>query len=237
MSKKARIIKDITKQTSALTTIKKLPIGIRLPIGMSKEDVIHVAEVLSTLDRRNQFWIGDFLGDVESIYGEFYEQAKSLFKRDYYRLAQFKSVAKRFPVEMRLPFEALSYYHFEAVAPLEDRHALIILEKALKHEWTVDKTRRFKKRFVEMFMPEYGPKNTARGDILSTNAVKDVRIKQASFTDTVENLRKLRLKPLLDSALNGELRPGDRVQIVVDVYVIEMEEHTAPKNNGHQPVS
>ncbi len=77
-----------------------------------------------------QWWIGDWLnyGDNQPQWGEKYEQAISLFEREYDTLAKYKQVSER--IEFTRRRANLSWSHHEAVAFEEAQVREELLSKA-----------------------------------------------------------------------------------------------------------
>lgn len=91
-------------------------VGLQIDGEPTFDDWVGVGQYLERCEGAVQWWIGDWLnfGEGRPQWGDKYEQAISLFNREYQTLANYKSVAER--IEFSLRRENLSWSHHAALA-------------------------------------------------------------------------------------------------------------------------
>lgn len=98
--------------------------------GATIEDWQSVGAFIERVERGVQWWIGDWLnhGEGRPEWGDKYEQAISMFNRDYESLRQYKQVSAAIEIGRRLP--NLSWSHHQAVAYLPPEKQEELLDEA-----------------------------------------------------------------------------------------------------------
>lgn len=115
-----------------------------IPPNMTIEDWETVGLRLGELNKRMQWWIGDWLNFGEAQYGEKYSQAMDATELDYGSLRNIASVARKFPPKYRNP--NVTFSHHAVLTTLELDDAKNVLKKIEEHGLTVKETREILKK-------------------------------------------------------------------------------------------
>ena len=112
----------------------------RFPAAMTYEEWVELGGVLSRMERRVQWWVGDWWLVGERRFGE--AAAKAAVTSYALKTVQnHAAVAKSFH-QLSRRREELSFAHHEVVAGLEPQAADRLLDDAIGHRWNRDELRR-----------------------------------------------------------------------------------------------
>lgn len=151
------IHKDGTMKCGAADLTKT---GIANLEQLNEQDLEFFGNVVFQLDNAVQWWIGDWLNQVDLVWGRGIEQVAEETGRERSTLYDYKSVSKKVPFSVRT--EELSYNHHRVIAfdadPQDEAEWLYWINLALEGEdgkrWSVARL----KREIKHQLTENNPK-------------------------------------------------------------------------------
>ncbi len=167
--------------------------GITNVSDLNEQDLEFFGNVVFQLDNAVQWWIGDWLNQVDLVWGRGIEQVAEETGRERSTLYDYKSVSKKVPFSVRT--EELSYNHHRVIAydadPQDEAEWLYWINLALHGEdgkrWSVARLKREIKhqltegqekgadwfRPVEVLMEKYTKQRWRKLDKASRRAIYD----------------------------------------------------------------
>lgn len=136
----------IDEQTGEITTTTGLgtaelhEMGLVFPKEMEYAEWQEIGQHLQLMSKAMPWWVGDWLNFGEAKYGETYTQAIALTGEKYQTLLNWKSVAKRVPLDVRHP--CLSWSAHAEVASLPSEQQAEWLDRVEANSWTREELRK-----------------------------------------------------------------------------------------------
>lgn len=118
--------------------------GLVFPKEMEYAEWEQIGSHLQLMSKAMPWWVGDWLNFGELKYGETYAQAVATTGKEAQTLMNWKSVAKRVPLEMRVP--GVSWSQHAEIAALPPEEQAKWLQLSAENDWTREELRKAMKQ-------------------------------------------------------------------------------------------